>query len=68
MGDVVDMKKYLSSMPEEHELEAVLMTSLDGLEVTLSDDEKHEIFVYAKGFWTTVKEMELNSQGNPPEK
>ncbi|MBM6549907.1 hypothetical protein [Marinomonas ostreistagni] len=62
MGDVVDMKQYLSAMPEEQELETALLKSLEGLEVSLSDAEKHEIFVYAKGFWSAVKDMESHSK------
>lgn len=62
MGDVVDIKQYLNSMPDESELEVALMKSLDALPVSLSDAEKHEVYLYAKGLWGDVKEMESDSQ------
>lgn len=61
MGDIVDIRQYLSSIPADHELEVALMKSLDALPIALSDSEKHEIYVYALGLWSDVKQMEADS-------
>lgn len=62
MGEVVDIKQYLSSIAH-HELEIALMKSLDALPVALSENEKQEIYLYAKRLWSDVKQMESDSLG-----
>lgn len=61
MGDIVDIRQYLSSIPVDHELEDALMKSLEALQLGLSDDEKREVFLYANELWSDIKIMESGS-------
>lgn len=61
MGDIVDIQQYLSSMPNDNELETAMMKSLDALPIKLSDAEKQEVYLYAKKLWNDVKHMEQDS-------
>ena len=61
MGDVIDIKEYLSSVPDDNELKIALLKSLDAMPVELCDAERQEVYQYAKGLWTQVKKMEADS-------
>ncbi|SBS27258.1 hypothetical protein MAQ5080_00759 [Marinomonas aquimarina] len=62
MGDIVDIRQYLSTLSDNAELEQALMKSLDALPLTLSEEEKHEVYLYANELWTDIRNMETASK------